>query len=46
MEGVGKSLTNALPDAPDISHPKAASGKPTVGKLSKGSNPVKVSPDL
>ena len=46
MEGVGKSLTNALPDAPDISNPKAASGKPTVGKLGKGSNPVKVLPGM
>ena len=39
---MGKGLTGALPSAPDISNPKAASGKPTVGKLTKGSNPVKV----
>ena len=42
MTSVGKGLTDALPNAPDISNPKAASGKPTVGKLTKGSNPVKV----
>ena len=42
MTSVGKGLTDALPNAPDISNPKAASGTPTVGKLAKGSNPVKV----
>ncbi len=42
MTSVGKGLTDALPNAPDISNPKAASGTPTLGKLTKGSNPVKV----
>ncbi|DBA76193.1 TPA: hypothetical protein ACH3X1_009922 [Trebouxia sp. C0004] len=41
VTSAGKGLIDALPNAPDISNPKAASGKPTVGKLTKGSNPVK-----
>ncbi|KAL3153271.1 hypothetical protein ABBQ38_011619 [Trebouxia sp. C0009 RCD-2024] len=33
LTGVGKKLTDALPNAPDISNPKAAEGKPTISKL-------------
>ena len=43
VSSVGKELTDKVTGSvPDISNPKAASGKPTVGKLGKGGNPVKV----
>jgi len=33
LQGAGKKLTDSLPNAPDISNPKAAEGKPTISKL-------------
>ena len=34
-ENVGKSLIDKLPNAPDISNPEAAEGKPTASKLTQ-----------